>query len=63
MRGVGTRNTYRVFAAGSLGAGIVYFLLNHFYLRHLSKANKALREAKAHSDKDHEACVVSVVCA
>ncbi|XP_034242969.1 major facilitator superfamily domain-containing protein 6-B-like [Thrips palmi] len=59
MKAVGTRNTYRVFAAGSLGAGLVYFMLNHFYLRHLSKANKARREAKVHSDKDHEACVMS----
>ena len=58
MKLVGTRNTYRVFAAGALGAGVVYFLFNRFYLRHRAAAKQDEKGAKA-SDKDHEACAVS----
>ncbi|KAJ1527129.1 hypothetical protein ONE63_008663 [Megalurothrips usitatus] len=60
MKAVGTRNTYRVFAAGSLGAGLVYFLFNRFYLRHHKRGAKDLdlAAAKMPSDKDHEACVI-----
>lgn len=61
MKVVGTRNTYRVFAAGALGAGFVYFLFNRFYLRHRPFARQSEKDAKPPSDKDHEACAVRSV--
>ncbi|XP_026274239.1 uncharacterized protein LOC113203664 [Frankliniella occidentalis] len=61
MKAVGTRNTYRLFAAGSLGAGLLYALFNRFYLRHRGKDRRAAeKEAKMHR-KDHEACMMAEI--
>jgi len=53
MKAVGTRATYRIFAAATLVAGIIYALFNHFYFRRRASTRRDITKTYP-DDKEDE---------